>query len=74
MHKPPFHPTSPIFMKFRLKIWSLLHFHPSAPYQGVPLCQKLCKTDLGKINSVIVDKLTTSQLQMRLGELLVLMD
>ena len=27
----------PIFMRFGRKIWSVLHFHPSAVQQGVPL-------------------------------------
>ena len=37
MHKPPFHPTSPSFMRFGRKILPGLHFVRSAPHQGVPL-------------------------------------
>ena len=47
IHKHPFHPTSPIFKRFGQKIRPVLHFHPSAPHQGVPLyifCYVLPKT------------------------------
>ena len=37
MHKPPFHPTSPNFMRFGRKIRPGLHLVRSAPHQGVPL-------------------------------------
>ena len=62
MHKPSFHPTSPNFLRFGRKIRPVLHFHPSAPHQGVPLdivCDKLSNCHWILIDKVDqVDELT----------------